>query len=266
MAKQVTDRQGATEMVASAAETHAERINKAFDEMFGDCLEAKEKMPDVGLLLKLVARKQRRLNKSLVEASDAYDKELSDDSGPREARDRAAAALTAEVVGIRSTVESAFGAAMLTSLGIDGKTEVEPKAILAKAKRLVSELKDPGRKWPKPARKGVKVNPGEWVGDLEEWINALEKALKDVARETREAQAASDAKERAMGANDDSFMRIARFVSGLFFLVRDDKLAKKVRPSARRPGMVLESSGEGSEGGSDEEAVPLGGESGKSDG
>lgn len=187
-------------------------------------------------------------------------------SGPREARDEAAAALTTEVVGIRSTVESAFGAAMLTSLGIDGKTEVEPKAILAKAKRLVSELKDPGRKWPKPARKGVKVNPGEWVSDLETWISALEKALKDVARETREAQAASDAKERSMGANDDSFIRIARFVSGLFFLVGDDKLAKKVRPSARRPGMVLEGPEAGGEGGSDEEAQPTGGDSEKSGG
>jgi hypothetical protein len=100
-------------MVASSAETHAERIAKAFGDAFGDCLEAKEKMPDVALLLKLVARKLRRTNKALVEASDAYDKELSDDTGPREARDEAAAALTAEVVGIRSTIESALGAAML---------------------------------------------------------------------------------------------------------------------------------------------------------
>jgi hypothetical protein len=264
MAKQVTDRQGATETVGSAAETHAERIAKAFEEMFGDCLEAKEKMPDIALALKLVARKLRRTNKALVDASNAYDKELSDDAGPREARDEAAASLTAEVVGIRGTIESVFGAAILESLGIDGKTEVEPKAILAKAKRLVSELKEPGRKWPKPARKGVKLNPGEWVGDLEAWITTLEKALKDVARETREAQAASDAKERAMEANDDGFTRIARFVSGLFFLVRDDKLAKKVRPSARRPGTVLENAGESGE--SEGEAEPAGGESKKSEG
>lgn len=260
MAKQVTDRQGATETVASAAETHAERIADAFEETFGDCLEAKEKMPDVALLLKLVARKLRRTNQALVDASDAYDKELADDAGPREARDEAAAALTSEVVGIRGTIESIFGAAMLESLGITGKTEVEPKAILAKAKRLAGELQDPGRKWPKPTRKGIKINPGEWIGDLEPWINALDKTLKDVARESREAQAAYDAKERAMEAHDDGFMRIARFVSGLFFLVRDDKLAKKIRPSARRPGTVLTNADEGGE------SLPIVRESEKIDG
>lgn len=253
-------------MVASAAETHTERIASRFEEMFKDCLEAKEKIPDVALLLKLVARKQRRVNKTLVEASSALAKELADDAPPREARDEAAAALTAEVVAIRATCEAAFGPAMLASLGIDGKTEVEPKAILAKSKRLVSELKDPARKWPKPARKGIKINHAEWIGDLEMWISTLEKALKDVARETREAQAASDAKDRAIRANDDHFMRIARFLSGFFFLVGDDKLAKRVRPSARRPGTALENSEEESDVSSEGEAEPIVGESEKSEG
>lgn len=45
MSKQVTDRQGATETVASAAETHAEWIAQGFQAAFGDALEGKEKMP-----------------------------------------------------------------------------------------------------------------------------------------------------------------------------------------------------------------------------
>jgi len=240
MAKQVIDRQGATETVASAAETHAGRIADAFASAFADCLEGKEKMPDVALLVTLLARKQRQVNVALVTASDAYDKELADDTAPREARDEAAAALTAEVVDIRGVVESTYGAGMLRSLGIDGKTDVEPKAILSKSKKLASALTDPERKWPKPARKGVKVDPGEWAGDLETWSDKLEQSLKDVMRETREAQAALDVKDRAQAANDVSFMRIARFLSAAFYLVGDDVLATKVRPSARRPGTVLD--------------------------
>lgn len=240
MAKQVTDRQGSTETVASAAETHAARAGEAFAASFADCLEGKEKMPDVPLLLTLVARKMRRLNAALVSASDAHDAELADDAAPREARDEAAARLTAEVVDIRGVVESAYGPAMLRSLGLDGKTEVEPKAILAKSRKLASALSDPKRKWPKPRRKGLKVDPSEWAGDLETYNAKLEQALKDVMRETREAQAALDTKDRAMDANDDAFQRIARFVSALFFLVGDDTLATKVRPSARRPGTLLQ--------------------------
>ncbi len=85
----------------------------------------------------------------------------------------------------------------------------------------------------------MKVDPSEWAGELEAWAARLEKAQKDVAREAREAQAALDLKNRAMTANDDTFMRVARFLSAAFFLVGDDDLATKVRPSARRPGTVL---------------------------
>lgn len=61
-----------------------------------------------------------------------------------------------------------------------------------------------------------------------------------MARETREAQVAHDLKERAMATNDDTFMRVARFLSAVFFLVGEDTLSTKVRPSARRPGTTLE--------------------------
>ena len=253
MSKQVTDRQGATETVASAAETHAARIAEAFTARFADSLQGKEKMPDVALLVALVARSLRSANGTLVKASEDYEKELADDAAPREARDEAAAALTAEVVDIRGLVESTYGAPLLRSLGIDGKTDVEPKAILAKAKKLASSLEDPQRKWPKPARKGVKIDPGEWADDLKTWAVKLESALKDVARETREGQAALDLKDRALAANDDSFMRVARFLSAVFFLVGDDNLATKVRPSVRRPGTVLE---DGENNGDVEDAAP----------
>lgn len=242
MGKQITDRQGAAEMVASAAETHAARIADGFQAIFADAAQGKEKVPDMALVTTLLARKLRRDNLALVKASDAYDRELADDAEPREARDESAAALTAEIVDIRAVLESAYGPAILTKLEIDGRTDIEPKAILSKAKKLVTALEDPSFKWPKPTRKGLKITPTEWSADLKAPISRLEKALKDVARETREAQAAQDLRDRALATNDDTFSRVARFLSAAFHLIGDDALAKKVRPSSRRPGRASDAS------------------------
>ncbi|MDC3959938.1 hypothetical protein KEG38_39155 [Polyangium jinanense] len=240
MAKQVTDRQGAVALVASAADTHAVRLQQKFQAIFAEHLKPGEVMPDVGLVANLIGRRLGAVNTALVEKSDAYDRELSDDAGPRERRDEAAARLTSEIVEIRGTLEAAYGPAVLRELGLDGKTEVEPKAILAKAKRLVDELGRPVSAWPKPRRKGVMLDPAAWVSDLLGPIATLEQALADVAREAREAQAASDAKATAMAHNDDVFARSAGCLSGLLRLVAEDTLARQVRPSGRRPGRVAE--------------------------
>lgn len=238
MSKPLTDRQGATEIVASAAETHAARTAEKFSALFADCLEAKEKMPDVALLFKLLARKQRRVTALVAVADEAYEKEMGDDTEPRERRDTAASKLSSEISEIRDTLDSTFGSALVKELGIDGRVEVDPKAVLARAKRLVAELSDAKRVWPKPRRKGVKVDPTAWVGDLSAPINVLEAALGDVARELREAQVASDTRHRALATNDDTFSRVAGATSALLRLVGDDALAARVRPSIRRPGQV----------------------------
>lgn len=254
MAKQVTDRQGATHVVASAAETHAERLQEKFAAIFTPHLKGKEKLPDVGLVARLIARRLRATTDVLVDKSDAYDKELADDAGPREERDEKAATLTREVVEIRSLLEAAYGPGILRELGIDGKTDVEPKAILGKAKRLVDELTNPSRTWPKPRRKGVKIDPAAWVEDLQAPIQSLERAIEAVAREAREAQAANSAKINAMNQNDDVFSRSASCLSELLRLVEEDKLSGQVKPSGRRPGRVVEEA--------EDAAPPAEGESG----
>lgn len=252
MTKPLTDRQGATETMASAAETHAALAGQKLSDVLSPYLEGKEKMPDVALMMRLFARRQRAMTEGARGADDAYEKELGDDAEPRRRRDAAAAQLAIEIGEIRDTIASTFGPDLVKALGLEGRVDPEPKAVLDRAKRLAEALSDAKRVWPKPKRKGIKVDPAEWAADLKAPIAALEPALADVAREAREAQAASDARNKALAANDDSFARIAGAVSALLRVAGEDALAARVRPSGRRPGQVA---GE-DEGGASPEATP----------
>lgn len=238
--KQVIDRKASTELVAVAAETHAARITKGFEGAFGSYLGKKEgELPNLGLAVVLLARALRDVNHKLVDASDAYDGELADDTAPRDARDEATAALVSSMVGIRGAVETVYGAPGLRALGIDGRTPTEPKAVLSHGRKLGTSLRDAKVKLPKALRQGVKIDRKAFAAELDEPLAKLDKALKDVAREAREAQAAGDTKTRAMSANDDLFGRAATFISAALALVCEDDLAAQVRPVARRPGTAV---------------------------
>lgn len=236
MAKQVTDRESSAESVAAAADTHTDKIRKAFEDRFGKHLHAKEKMPDIGLVLLLVSRALRATSATLVEASRAHDAELADDAAPREARDGAAAELVSLTVGIRSTVDTVYGQAGLKALGLDGRTPTDSKAILEHGRNLVERLGDPKLVWPKALQSGVKLTPSVWVSELEGPVKRLAEARKDVAREEREAQATGVVKAKAMSANDGMFSEGAGFISATLALVGEHELAEKTRPSTRRAG------------------------------
>lgn len=234
--KQIVDRQKSALAVISAGETHSSAVADELAPVLSPYLQKSEKLPDVALLARLVARALDDAGKRMVAADEAHIAELADDAAPREARDSAATALYDEIVDLRDWLKGLYGAGALRPLGFSSDTPRDPVALERFAGEVMSAL---GKATlPKPLRKGVKWDPGETLEKLGAMRAALNTHLKDVAREVREAQATLRTKNDALAAYDERFGRAASFLVGLFNLAGETALADRVRPSARRPGQT----------------------------
>jgi hypothetical protein len=234
--KLVTDREKSSRAVAASAETHAGEIAKGFAAELAPYLKSGEKLPDVALLVRLVARRIAADTAALVAADDAHERELADDAAPREARDEAAARLRSVLVDGRAAVEAAFGPAGLRNLRLDGAVPEDPTVLATIGERVAGALRDAGIKLPKPRRASMKLDRAALAGEIEAELPALKKALAKVATEDREKEATLRAKQNAMRKSDRSFGQAASLLSASFTFAGLEDLAAKVRPSGRRPG------------------------------
>ena len=75
---------------------------------------------------------------------------------------------------------------------------------------------------------------------LAELLERMEGLYAKVADEERQAQATLEAKNKAIAVYDHAFSITASLVSTLLNAAGEKELAKRVRPSARRPGQTNE--------------------------
>lgn len=234
--KQVTDREKSTRAVVAAADTHAADIAAGFARELTPHLKSGDTIPDIALLIRLVGRKLQADTAALLAADQAHEKELSDDDGPREDRDAAAAKLRAALVDLRAAVDAVYGPKGLTLLGIAHAAPVDPSVIATTAGAVSKNLRDTSIKLPKPKRAGMKVERAAFADEIDADLPALTKALGRVATEDREKEATQRAKNATMEKNDATFSGVAGWLTaGCTFAGLDD-LADKLRPSGRRPG------------------------------
>lgn len=234
--KLVIGREKSSRAVAASAETHADEVAKGFAAELSPYLKSGEKLPDVALLVRLVARRLAADTAALVAADDAHERELADDAAPREARDEAAARLRAVLVDARAAVDAAFGPAGLRNLRLDGAVPDDPTVLATTGERVAGALRDAGIKLPKPRRAAMKLDRAALASEIEAELPALKKALAKVATEEREKETTLRAKQSAMRKSDRSFGQGASLLSASFAFAGLEDLAAKVRPSGRRPG------------------------------
>jgi hypothetical protein len=256
--KLVTDREKSTNAVIAAARTHGAVAASAIAQALAGVVDKGEKQPDVALLLELCTRVLDRSIGQVVTADKANEAELADDAEPRERRDERAATLNADIVELKEIATGLLGRAVLQPLRLQGTTPRDPLALMRYAEGVAGALRTV--ELPKSRVRGARFHAKEWAERLEETIEGLSEALRDVSREAREAEGTLVAKNRALAEHDRIFGDVATLVSALLRMGGEVELAARVRPSARRPGQTVEAA----EGG--EEAPPEPGAGGASGG
>lgn len=237
VSKVVADRIAITRTLTSALDVHGAELATALEKALfpngapSDC--------DVRVFLAALRAHAERSVDDVSSKDQAHAVEMADDAGPRQAREDARTALRESIIGIRTTLEGIYGAAILNAYGLTGETPIGADELVHAA----STTEDLLRNRPlteQPLRIGVSVNMTAIADDLKTRIETLRAALGDVHREEREAQVTREARNVALSAWNTSYQGIANIATGLFELAGHAALAERVRPTARRRAGLTE--------------------------
>jgi hypothetical protein len=239
ISKQVLDRRKSALAVITAAETYADLIGRAFNELARPLLASGEELPDAALRARLQGRVLQSAIDALVAADEAHIAELGDDQAHRDQRDACAGELYEAIVRMRGRISASHGAKALQALGFKGDTPRDPAGLASLAVSLAAALRTqtlPAVTDPYDSPAPVK----QYAILLEDLAAKLEAQLASVAREEREGQQTLVRKLAAMEAYDRTFMRVARSISAELDFCGESGLADRLRPSKRRPGLTTE--------------------------
>jgi flagellar hook-basal body complex protein FliE len=238
--KKVTDRKKSAEIVVAAARSHGAAVQNAASQTLRLVMKKDEATPDFTTIAEYLARSLERVTDTMIAADDAHEAELRDDAAPREQREAGAAALSEAIGEMREIGVGLLGSKAIGSLGLNAPSPRDPAGLARFAAQISITLRNFDAKKIKSRVRGASFHADEWAERIDELRSPLDKALADVAREQREAIATQSAKDKAIEAYDDVFGRTANLLSALLRYGGDEALAKRLRPSARRPGQIVD--------------------------
>jgi hypothetical protein len=232
----VKARQKAAVVLSSLIETHAADVGRAIEHRLRAHLKEGETMPDVVLVLVLLARLVAGAAVRLVRW-DRVKRDEDDDAGKaRLRRDLAALGLRQKLLEARDLAAALYGGRRGSEvLGLTGRVPQvrQPEALLTRARALIDRLRDPNLQAP-AGMLGIAFDPGQLARELETGVTALGQALDEVEREQRQAGTTVAAKGDAMGELDSVMKACALVMKGAFALAGRPDLARKLGELSRR--------------------------------
>jgi hypothetical protein len=231
--KMVLDRKKSSESVQSAGTRFEDKMATSMVNIYGS-----EAEPATRTLIKLSVSRLKSDTDAMIRADDAHLKEISDDSKLIADRDEKSDAVRSDLVEIRDSAETVYGSDYVRGLGFEGSTPTDPVAVHSLATLVLDNLKT--GKPPKPVKRGLSMDLGAWTSPLADKTGILGQALKTVSDDKRDADQTLVDKQRAMEKYDLTFSTTANLLSNMLKAAGEAELAKRVRPSSRKPGQTVE--------------------------
>jgi hypothetical protein len=234
--KETYARKRSSEFVESAIDVHGDAIGAAQAEKLSQELREGEEMPDIALYLRLMARRMGRYRSHLEEKSEAHFQELAADDGYRKMRDEAMGDLTRVYLATRQTVASGYSPEDAAALGFEPNVATDPAQMVLQVQRLLTNFAKPEAQQMQPVIRTVQFVPTEGEAMFRPHLDKLITARAALNQDKRKADGTQTAKKGAVAENDLEFGQISRCFETAFAFAGRDDLARRVRPSSRRPG------------------------------
>lgn len=143
------------------------------------------------------------------------------------------------VSGLRDAFRAAYGSDTTVDIGFASRQPERADEMFEQAQHLLDRLAKDGSGLPESRFSNVFLDPANLAAEVEPQIMRLGEAVDNANREARQAESTKLAKDDAVAAFDRTFLWAARCVESMFKLVELDEIAKRVRPSTRRPGVTV---------------------------
>ncbi len=233
----INQRDASAKFVGSAVDHQGDLVASDVSEFLSSYLGEGETMPDFPLVFLLFQRALVDHREKLIEADQQHQKETSSSQETRQDRDRKTEDLRGKIMQFRSALEGTFGAKRgLKLAGVESRTPEEPQAALLLGKAILERLQDPDPELGQTGFGGFRFEPSTVIAELKPAVDNLDEAINAVTAETRKAQLTAKARTSAIQAHDRVFSWVASALSACFRMAGQDDLARRIRPSLRRPG------------------------------
>ncbi|MCP3963545.1 MAG: hypothetical protein GY719_37390 [bacterium] len=235
----VTDRKRAVSALVAALTAQGATAATALEGRLRDLLEEGETMPDVELLLQLLARLARKAERDLDEAdAERWLAGMTCKQLRRESQQQRQE-LYAEAIVVRKALVELYGSAPCRrQFGLAERTPRGAAELATETRRLVDRLDSSTLRLPDPELPGLRPDPAGWVERLRPGLLCLERSLAELEHRRVTAQDEVQRRRRALEACDDTTLRVARAAEALFALAGEDELARRLRPKTRKRARI----------------------------